>query len=529
MSEKNNLIARGLDDTEELQITRDKFGIVLIKGVAYRDNVGYKISITRSADTHEESHKRKRRKPLYTGTISILDPASSRVMLSNAKKAQKDKDGKAYKDKDIYASIKYECNSADESKIAYILMRQIDTLSKDNNCQLKDAAKKMMLPDHVTPQSAAVQYSSEFLRLYYSESSSENNEARQNKISKTLAVLPCVPICKLKPREVSAFFNDNNVTTANRELCSHFFEFLIATGKCAGKNPIITSDNKETSANAIRKAAFSQQELGFAVFTKMFELINNKISALYCVIVLLASGFSLQDIREMKWNDLDFVKGFRDYVVAHIRRDYTAISKHDFSRPIIPDAALYLRKVYNSFVKERGRDRVDEEWILPRGLVNAAIAEEVNNLLVRAGFSGQTVAKGRPSKSEAIPITILRTNYQHMLSTVAGLKDDPDTFSFLCGVLLKSSTYTSYESHTTAQAQFRLYTILKSISVEKKLTEKSGMEKVKDGWLYKAVPRTNHEVVRVTGPILLCPGEKTIIRVPHGVTGVLEALPRKEE
>ena len=319
------------------------------------------------------------------------------------------------------------------------------------------------------------------------------------------------------------------MTTANRELCSHFFEFLIATGKCAGKNPIITSDNKETSTNAIRKAAFSQQELGFAVFTKMFELINNKISALYCVIVLLASGFSLQDIREMKWNDLDFVKGFRDYVVAHIRRDYTAISKHDFSRPIIPDAALYLRKVYNSFVKERGRDRVDEEWILPRGLVNAAIAEEVNNLLVRAGFSGQATAKGRPSESEPIPITILRTNYQHMLSTVAGLKDDPDTFSFLCGVLLKSSTYTSYESHTTAQAQFRLYTILKSISVEKKLTEKSGMEKVKDGWLYKAVPRTNHEVVRVTGPILLCPGEKTIIRVPHGVTGVLEALPRKEE
>lgn len=528
MSEKNTLIARGFDDIEELQITQDKFGIVLIKGAAYRDNVGYKISIKRTADTWVEEHERKKRKPLYTGTISILDPASSHVMLSNAKKERKNENGKAFKNKDIYASIKFECDSADEGKIACILTRQIDTLFDGNKGQLKDAAKKMMLPDHLTPQSAAGQYSNEFLRLYYSESSSENNEERQNKIAKTLSVLPCVPICKLKAREVSAFFDDNNVTTANRELCSHFFDFLIATEKCAGKNPIITSDSKETSTNAILRAAFSQQGLGSAVFTKMFELINNRISSLYCVIVLLASGFPLQDIRNLKWKDLDFVKGFRDFVIAHIQRDYTAISKHDFSRPVIPDAALYLRKVYSSFVKERGRDKVNEEWILPRNMTNADIAEGVNNLLVRAGFSGQTVAKGRPSKSEAIPITILRTNYQHMLNTVAGLKDDPDTFSFLCGVLLKSSTYTSYESHTTPEAQFRLYTILKSISVEKKLKEKSGVEKGKDGWLYKAVPRTNHEVARVTGTIRLRPEERIIIRVPHGVTGVVEAL-RKEE
>ena len=99
----------------------------------------------------------------------------------------------------------------------------------------------------------------------------------------------------------------------------------------------------------------------------------------------------------------------------------------------------------------------------------------------------------------------------------------------MCGVLLKSSTYTSYESHTTPEAQFRLYTILKSISVEKKVKEKSGVEKVKDGWLYKAVPRTNHEVARVTGTIQLCPGEKIIIRVPHGVTGVVEALQKEEQ
>ena len=275
MSEKNTLIARGFDDIEELQITQDKFGIVLIKGAAYRDNVGYKISIKRTADTWVEEHERKKRKPLYTGTISILDPASSHVMLSNAKKERKNKNGKTFKNKDIYASIKFECDSADEGKIACILTRQIDTLFNGNKGQLKDAAKKMMLPDHLTPQSAAGQYSNEFLRLYYSESSSENNEERQNKIAKTLSVLPCVPICKLKAREVSAFFDDNNVTTANRELCSHFFDFLIATEKCAGKNPIITSDSKETSTNAILRAAFSQQGLGSAVFTKMFELIKH--------------------------------------------------------------------------------------------------------------------------------------------------------------------------------------------------------------------------------------------------------------
>ena len=77
----------------------------------------------------------------------------------------------------------------------------------------------------------------------------------------------------------------------------------------------------------------------------------------------------------------------------------------------------------------------------------------------------------------------------------AGLAKDPDTSHFLRGVLLKSSTYTNYESHTAPEAQYHLYSILKPLAVEVKLRQVQAIRKSKTGYIYTATPETNHHAV----------------------------------
>ena len=108
-----------------------------------------------------------------------------------------------------------------------------------------------------------------------------------------------------------------------------------------------------------------------------------------------------------------------------------------------------------------------------------------------------------------------------MLAAKCGLKDDPDTLSFLSSVLYRSSTYTSYESHTSKEAAPRLYQVLKPLSVEKKLDKKSG-EHTKGGKVaYEAWPKTNHEAARVTGRIKLKPGQQLTVVSEHGAKGII--------
>lgn len=172
--------------------------------------------------------------------------------------------------------------------------------------------------------------------------------------------------------------------------------------------------------------------------------------------------------------------------------------------------------------KQTPVEELAKQSVWPKDLENKYVNNEIRNLLVRAGFSGDFSAAGRPHTDDVdIPAGILQTNYKRMLFAKAGLKDDPDTYHFLCGTLYKSSTYTSYESHTEAAAMLRLYQILKPVSTEKRLGKTSGYRTDGQETLYEAWPETNHDVCHVTGKLRLTPGQKMIIRCSHGATGMI--------
>jgi len=521
MKREESILRRTLGDTEELRVEVDDQGIREIRGIAVVQGVSFSISISRSASGNT-TPKREDHAPtyryLYNGTISVLDPASTKVMLSEAKRRQKEEKGKPYQHKDVYASKKLRCDSAAPQVIANSILNKMRALIEENKSQLDQALMKAMTPDQLTLPFAVEQYCFDFLRRSFPKAPPEANNKRAGQLKRTLSKFPMTPIVKLNTRTVNSILKEIKASEECIRLCFLFVEYLLELHKYSGKNPFVLPAAREIS----KGNAFKQQELGDAVFTEMFRLLNKELSGMNVIIALNASGFPFEDIKQLTWDDIEFIKGYRDFGIVHIRREYAAVSKHDFSRPMILDSALFIHKVYKE-LKTRRPESLDDEKIWLDGLKNETVNNEIRNLLVRAGFAGSFSTPGRPDADQIdVPARILQTNYQRMLAAKCGLKDDPDTLSFLSGTMFRSSTYTNYESHTSPDAALRLYQILKPLSTEKKLDKLSGSSRTKGGMaVYEIWPKTNHEAARVTTKVRLKPGQSLSIRSEHGAHGIV--------
>lgn len=516
-----------LGDISELVFTFDDEGISTIKGLATVDNVVLKIRIHRHKANADNSDKNPRK---YDGTISIIDPNRNAVMLSEAKKRKKDKKGKTYSGKDIYASIGYRCNYTNYDEMASILRKRIEMLIEENKDQLKLAAEKYRDPETVTPD-FAVKYADAFLNLMYPNS--KDNSSRKNIIISVFSNWE-IPFSRLRKKDVELRYADKKVTIGNKKLLSDFKDYLSGSGKIVCKLVFPKAESHEMSIKQMEKQVFTTQELSKDVFEEFFRLMNKTISSANCGIALLASGFSQKQILSLKWKDINFVEQYTDFVIVPICRDDILEAKHDFSRPAIPDTAMYLNKVYQTLCQKNKKEIVDEWFVAAddsdrsRPMDGKVLITEARNLLVRAKYVPRPSKPGEKLDKDTIPYRLLQENYLRMLVSRAGLANDEDTLKFLAGHLLKSSTFINYESHTSPEAQYRLYKILKPCSVERPIKNHTKSRRHGDMTTYEYYPDTNHEAVRIKGRIVLKPDEAITIRIPSGVIGRIDVEESKQ-
>lgn len=371
MNRTKSIIKQAFADAEELTVEQDKEGILSLKGIVVAEGISFRISITRSTSgnsTAQHETSLSKYKYLYNGTVSTLDPSATKVMLSEKKRRAKEEKGLEYQPKDIYATTKYRCDSAELQKIAAAIHNRIAALIRQDRSQLDQAILRAMTPDQLSLPFAAEQYAADFLRRAYPSSAPENNSKRLAQLRRTLSKFPATPIAKLGKRSVNAILNEIHATDESVKLCFLFVAHLLQMRKCIGTNPFTMPGSRKSS----NRNTLAQQELGAAVFEKLFELLHKQLSPMNVIIALAASGFPISDIRDMSWTDLEIVSGYKDFVVAHIQRDYAAISKHDFSRPVIPDAALLIHGVIREMKKQIPASRLPSRASGPRILIAKA-------------------------------------------------------------------------------------------------------------------------------------------------------------
>ena len=538
------VFSRYLEDTEELSITEMDGRLIEASGIVIVRDAHFRISIN-NKETDPDLGKRP--KYIYRGTISLLSPNTRQVMISEARKRKQLKqnvshttaEGKQEEGtqtsqsrkelKKYYATTPYYSNAPTPQILAEEILAKITSLFEENSVQFEEEYGLFLPSDELTPEHAVKLYLDQYLSAL--TTNTERKDKVRHRILTTFEKLPNIPFSKLTLRRISYVLKNNNTPETSRESCYDFYEYLISCGHVSGTNIFPPVTQREPSAETKNRKAFQNREFSNKVFSVFFKKLNEKISTAYCGVALYASGFNYEEIEDLKWTDIEFVNGYKDFVIVPVKKDSVLVRKHDFSRPTIPDAALYLRKVFESLCKQYGEERVlnwpvlslklsegdEETYSEDIILEKRAIGDAAKDLLLVAGYDfNQFDIDSLLNSQSACALKALTENYHRMLITKAGLANDPDTLYFLEGKILSSSTYTSYEAHVSPEATYRLYKILLPISVEKPVNTRAAG----DG-SFIARPRTNHEVAQVTGKITLKPGETLTIRIASGVTGRL--------
>ena len=242
-----------LEQEFDLQIRSDR--LAGVRTMLMWIGVDYKIIISRNDSGNSTSSRGSpgtKRKPLFTGRVSVLSPVDGAVLRSETMRRKKEENGKEYTNKDIYAGKQYRCDSMDPADIAAAILKLMDKLYAENDSQLKKYILSVSRPDRVTPKFCAENYVDDFLHLRYPGSEGERNAARKRRILEIYRKLPYVYTHKVLARDVNAMIKKENVVYDTVQLCREFWDYLLNCRKCIGKNPFpsemirITSVEKRT-------------------------------------------------------------------------------------------------------------------------------------------------------------------------------------------------------------------------------------------------------------------------------------------
>lgn len=518
-------LRENLDFTESTIIEFDQIGVVSLRGEAIHENAHFKLSITRNDEVT------CLKKSLYTGTISLLSQVSGSVMCSEARRKNREQKGLPCDDaKSTYATTKFQLNSTDVQDFVDVLNKRMTGLFLRNKAQFDSDFLKMITADDITPLVAFEYYGRDFIASEYSHLPAEKREKHLEKLRITLGLLPNRPFLGISKKDVNKSFAGKKVSAVSITLCDCFFVYLVRcnafrSNRAAG-SPFRNVSATTTSAASARRKELSSLSIPDAVYANLFQRLSESHSLEGIALALMLSGFSYTDLTRLRLQDIEFVDKYDDFALVHLFKEELVSAKHDYSRPCIPDVARYLKAAVNAIVANNPDNNILKRPILERDdgnpLTNKDLSLLANNWLVLAGYRESLSMPGRNPDNELISLDLLRTNYRNRLSVKAGLANDFDTFNFLSGLQLRSSTFTHYESHTSPEAQYRLYTILKSLDIPRTIPKKRTSENERERTIY-AVPTTTADAAVLSGSITLQPGEMIIIRCPHGVSGSVSA------
>ena len=219
-----------------------------------------------------------------------------------------------------------------------------------------------------------------------------------------------------------------------------------------------------------------------------------------------------------------------DFVRVKILNLERAGAQHNYTRNVTPPCALILRACYETQATSESRKKaMKNEFVLggKNRVTPSDLSKYATKMLLRAGITNDTLAAAKKEvPTESAARTLLKNTYRKNLAQRCGLsaRGESGTFKFLCGLSLAGDvTSSNYTSFTDDEAAERHYALMRPLCLEKPI-DKVSPTKNEDGTVtYHITPNTTAELAGVITKCTLLPGQKIIIRCPHGVTGTVRA------
>lgn len=435
----------------------------------------------------------------YRGTISILDPATGRIMIAvgtdrrRHEKALREKRAKRNGGKSNSSSAatnQAECaaNNASEN---ILLRKQISFRSKrfaanapySDICKelaeyLVDQGKKLfhdyrstvynciyesITPKTITPLFAHMLYFDSFISKTRSQMKDDARKRLKEKLELLLNQLPEKSMCSFIKRDFRNNAHFKKLSGARIKVLFDFWEYCISEHYCeAMDNPIPLPEKRVESEAARMKAASTPRMLSFEQIGRLYRYCLQAHDGLACGICLLLNGYSEDFARKLKWKDVVFKNHL--VLILNYQAERAAATK-DYTRPCNELLGKLLRQCYQALQQsgKYGENKLKEMPIVSgkspeKVLTNKVFVERCSSVLGYCGVPPE-VFQNLQGKRCAAAKLLLRNTYEYLVCSCMGIDDDEGTKSFLLGRMLESTTDNNYVSYTSPEASERLYAI----------------------------------------------------------------------
>ena len=485
------------------------------------------------------------------GRISVISPEDGKTIQLSGEKKRKKLDtlrrvGKLTETASDIAqnrmeklniTVELNLQSAEIECIQNAVARKAEELYSEHAPLIMKRQKGVSTPEKITPVIAAALYAEDYLQINKKGCSENTLKAYKKSILNFYVALHDTPMSQFSPTQMKKILRDASVGRTKLKLLSDFWQYCVDKPICHGKNPFPATEKRKQSPETLLKKATRPDELDSKIQAALYvyAVTHAEKDSTICALALkLWAGFSDKDICAMTWADVLFDFNDPDKVRINYHQDNKARATHNYTRPIMPQAARVLNLRYERLCKE-----IDPENLLSYPIVSmkksprkampsAMIAQNCGIILRSVGVKEATFAILKGANGEKIPAVssrLLLNTYKKNIVLYSGLGDDQGRSSFLMGNSLKHLvTDDHYTSYTDTEAVECFYQILSRLQPD---LPTDGPEFTKtsnehyDTMEFK--PSRTSKAVGIVGDITLQPGEEVEILCPHGAIGSLVA------
>lgn len=417
-------------------------------------------------------------------------------------------------------------------------------------------------PDHIRPLDALEGHATSFFREYHPRTKERTRKEYTANMQKFLASLPAEPMASFTARQIELKLAEKKPGTRVQKHLYEFWSYCIAHKICSGENPFPQAREERQSPTALQNKVGKARSMPLDMQDRLIEMLLKSATGYDCMVALMLSGFELDEAVHMTWRRVLFDAKRDDHVRMLFLRPALAGSTHNFTRALLPGAALVLRKRFEQLCKNKPVEKVLDEFVVGKAfsrkkktstnktgsqkgggeesettdsfrLIREDVVRYANKVISMVDSEGILATKKRGKKpgDESAARSLLRDTYKKDVAEMVDLKNEPGSYKFLLGQALgHDSTSDDYAPFTSEEGAKRLYSLLKPLGPNKEIEEVPLMETLDDGRvLYRIRPKRTRERAGVVIRANIKKGETPEVRCAHGVVGKVEAKEHPEK
>ena len=319
-------------------------------GVYYHNDIMTSFSLLRQPEG---------RRSAYRGHIEIISQISGNVLVRKY-----EKDGK-YIEKKVRAEL--NCKDCSEREMKAYIASSAERLYRNYQNEIaadyQSAYNAPVTPNTITPRRAFDKYAPAFLHAKYPRSTDRKKKERLNQLNKFYSGLENIPMCKYSASQLKAYIQSAGIGKETAKLAGDFWNYCLDRLYVSGTNPFPAFADTRISPKALQSKALRANTLSTETFYNLFDLLAVKASGMDCGVALLASGFTAEQICDLRWKNLYFDPSREDFVTVGLFLAERAGAQHNYTRPCIPMTALLLRTLHSELEKKSPKSLKDKSVV----------------------------------------------------------------------------------------------------------------------------------------------------------------------